>query len=913
MALTPMMKQYKEIKDKCKDCILFFRLGDFYEMFFEDAIKASKELELVLTGRDCGLEERAPMCGIPYHAANNYISRLISRGHKVAICEQVEDPAKAKGIVKRDIIKIITPGTYTDPSFLEEGKNNFLMSLYKDTDSLNISISATDISTGEFYCTFGELGVSQVLDEISKFKPSEILLPDYIDEELVKNIKERYSSTITLFDKEYLEDALSTDINQNIENYQGELNYTLTTSIKCLLKYINYTQKTLLSNINSIQFYEIVDFLLIDNNSRRNLELTENMKEGHKKGTLLWVLDKTATAMGARRLRKWIEQPLISKDLILKRQEGIEALINDMFSHEDLKEALTGIYDIERLVGKISSKSVNPKELISLKNSIGKLPNIKELLKNFNSKVLNTLGNNLDTLDDVYSLIDKSINEDAPMVLKDGNIIKDGYNENVDKLKYARSHGKEWIANLEAEEKIKTGIKSLKVGYNKVFGYYIEVTRTNLNLVPEDRYIRKQTLSNGERYITPELKEMEAQVLGAEEKLTAIEYDLFIEIRDAIEENISRMKETALIISELDCLSSLAIVAKENSYIKPEINEDGAIDIKEGRHPVVERTIKETSFVENDTFLNEDDNRVLLITGPNMAGKSTYMRQVALITLMAQVGSFVPAKSANISVCDRIFTRIGASDDLASGKSTFMVEMWEVSNILKNATHRSLVILDEVGRGTSTHDGLSIAWAVIEYISSNRALKCKTLFATHYHELIQLEGKIPGVKNYSIAVKKVNNEVVFLRKIIKGGTDESYGIEVAKLAGIPLEVINRANDILDSLKGEQPTIVIEEVTSFEKEQLAVEPEKIEEIKVEEKIAHEIEKVEIVAEAKEEYVKVKKETKQSYDVIEQISLDTLEDENFIKEISSIDILNLNPMEGFNKLYELVKKAKNISER
>lgn len=874
-----MMKQYLDIKEKCKDCILFFRLGDFYEMFFDDAVVASKELELVLTGRDCGLEERAPMCGIPYHAANNYISRLISRGYKVAICEQVEDPASAKGIVKRDIIKVVTPGTYTDPSFLEESKNNFLMCIYEDKSSSNISISSTDISTGEFYCTEGKFTVSQILDEVSKFKPSEVILSYNIEEELIRDIKERFQCTITILTKEDIEDALNIDLSTPISNYGGEPKGALLYSVKSLMNYINYTQKTLLSNINSIEFYEIVDYVLIDNNSRRNLELTENMKEGTRKGTLLYVLDKTCTAMGARRLRKWIEQPLLNESIILQRQAGIKDLIDNVFAHEDLKEALNGIYDIERLVGKISSKNVNAKELLSLKNSIGKLPKIKEILKSFNNGVLNELGCKLDTVDDVYDLIDRSINEEASMTIKDGNIIKDGYNEDIDKLRYARAHGKEWISNLELEEKNITGIKSLKVGYNKVFGYYIEVTKTNLGAVPQDRYIRKQTLSNGERYITPELKEMEAKVLGAEEKLTSLEYELFINIRDEIEKNTSRLKEAALIVSELDCLSSLCTVAKENSYIMPKINRDGLINIVDGRHPVVEKTIRDTSFVENDTLLDEEDNRLLLITGPNMAGKSTYMRQVALITLMAQIGSFVPAKSANISICDRIFTRIGASDDLASGKSTFMVEMWEVSNILKNATHRSLVILDEVGRGTSTHDGLSIAWAVIEYICSNKDLKCKTLFATHYHELIQLEGKIDGVRNYSIAVKKVNNEVVFLRKIIKGGTDESYGIEVAKLAGIPCEVIDRAKEILCRLKKEDPEVSIDyckESHNHIKKSI-VEPEKIAETKVEPL---------------------------------QLSLDSLEEDNLIKEISEIDILNLKPMEGFNKLYELIEKAKEI---
>lgn len=912
MALTPMMIQYFDIKEKCKDCILFFRLGDFYEMFFEDAEIASRELELVLTGRDCGLEERAPMCGIPYHASNNYISRLISKGYKVAICEQVEDPAKAKGIVKRDVIKIMTPGTYTDPSFLEEGKNNFLMSIYFNKNEDKVGISSTDISTGEFYCTFGKLTYNQILDEVSKFKPSEILLSKDTEEEFIKNIKERFPSTITFYEEDYIKGALELKITQEIRNLKENMEDTLELTIKILLKYINHTQKTLLSNINSIDFYEIIDFLIIDNNSRYNLELTESMKDRRKKGSLLWVLDKTSTAMGARRLRKWVEQPLLNKGLILKRQEAIEALINNVFAHEDLKEALKGIYDIERLVGKISSKNVNAKELLGLKNSICKIPSIKDILNKFQSSVIEDLEKKLDTLQDLYKLLDDSLNEDASNTLKEGNLIKEGYNKDVDELRYVRSHGKEWIANLEQEERKITGIRSLKVGYNKVFGYYIEVTKTNLNLVPEDRYIRKQTLSNGERYITPELKEMESKILGAEEKLVALEYDLFTEVRDNIEREINRVKETAVIISELDSLSSLATVAKENGYIKPNISENGEIIIKDGRHPVVELTLNGNSFVENNTKLDCDKNQLLIITGPNMAGKSTYMRQVALISLMAQIGSFVPAKEANISICDRIFTRIGASDDLASGKSTFMVEMWEVSNILKNATRNSLVILDEVGRGTSTHDGLSIACAVIEYICKNKNLKCKTLFATHYHELIKLEEEIEGVKNYSIAVKKVNNDVVFLRKIIEGGTDESYGIEVAKLAGLPLEVIERSKEILSNLKKDEssPNRIHNKIsnTGIEKEAIHNNDKNLTMLNLDPETSF----IECVLKEKLENTKHKKDEKNLSDGL-QISFSDIEKETLIHEISKVDILNLTPMEGFNKLFEIIQKAKNLKER
>ncbi|SHJ41167.1 DNA mismatch repair protein MutS [Hathewaya proteolytica DSM 3090] len=856
------------VKENCKDCILFFRLGDFYEMFFEDAEIASKELELVLTGRDCGLENRAPMCGIPYHAANNYIGKLVSRGYKVAICEQMEDPSLAKGIVKRDVIKIVTPGTYLDSNFLEDGKNNFLMSIDM-RDGVRTGISAADISTGEFYCTSGSIPIHQIIDEISKFNPSEILLFEDANPELIKIIEDRFPSAITFipYDSDY-SDTVPKDI--SINNCPKNQDKSLISSVNLLLRYINYTQKTAMSNIISADYYEIVDYMIIDNNSRLNLELTENIREKGKRGTLLWVLDKTSTAMGARRLRKWIEQPLLNTCAILKRQEGIEGLMENPFAHEDLKDSLKGIYDIERLVGKISSKSVNGKELLSLRNSIGKLPAIKKILMSFQDGILKKFGEELDCLDDIYELIYHSICEEAPMSLKDGSIIKQGYNEEVDSLRYAKAHGKEWISNLELQEKEATGIKSLKVGYNKVFGYYIEVTKTNLASVPEDRYIRKQTLSNGERYITPELKEMEAKILGAEERLISLEYELFVQIRDAVEKEICRLQKAALVISELDCISSLCTVAKENSYVKPVINNDGIIDIKGGRHPVVENSMKNSTFVENDTYVDTDDNQLLIITGPNMAGKSTYMRQVALITLMAQIGSFVPCYSANVSVCDRIFTRIGASDDLASGKSTFMVEMWEVSNILKNATPNSLVILDEVGRGTSTHDGLSIAWAVIEFMCNNSSLRCKTLFATHYHELIELEDKIKGVKNYSIAVKKVENEVVFLRKIIKGGTDESYGIEVAKLAGLPVEVTTRASEILGSLKNN--TKVHEKMPLLREE--------------------------------------KKAKSNSNRNIQQLSFQSIEENNVVDELKNTDILKMSPWEGFQKLHELIEKAKRI---
>ncbi|WP_125153700.1 DNA mismatch repair protein MutS [Clostridium rectalis] len=887
MGLTPMMQQYLQIKEKCKDCILFFRLGDFYEMFFEDAQTASKELELVLTGRDCGLEKRAPMCGIPYHSANSYISRLIGKGYKIAICEQLEDPSIAKGIVKRDIIKIITPGTYTDSSFIQENKNNYIMSMYLDEFN-DFGICFCDISTGEFYVTYTQFNYSLIIDEISKFNPTEILIPDNIDKILEKEIYERFTTSFTTLPFEYF--SLEEDLlkGQFIDYKEKEYNKSIIRSSNGLLKYIVETQKTSLSHIDKFEYYNIVDYLSLDINSRRNLELTETLRDKSKKGSLLWVMDKTNTAMGARHLRKWVEQPLINKNMIKLRLNAVEELINNISIHEDLKEALKEIYDIERIVGKISSKGVNAKELISLKKSIEKIPMIKVILRSFDSDLLKIMYNDLDELKDIYALLERSLMENPSLSVKEGNIIKDGYHETIDELRKAKSHGKEWIANLENSEREITNIKSLKVGYNKVFGYYIEITKSNLSSVPEGRYIRKQTLANAERYITPELKEMENKILGAEEKLINLEYEVFINIRNRIEEHVERMKISANIIADLDCLSSLAFIALENNYCKPEISEDDEIIIMEGRHPVVEKVIPTGNFVANETKLDVIDDQLLLITGPNMAGKSTYMRQVALIVIMAQIGSFVPANSAKISICDKIFTRIGASDDLAAGKSTFMVEMWEVSNILKNATNKSLILLDEVGRGTSTFDGLSIAWSVIEYISNNNKLRCKTLFATHYHELTQLEGIIHGVKNYSVSVKEMDNDIVFLRKIIPGGADQSYGIEVAKLAGLPEEVIIRAKEILYSLEGNE-----NKDTHIEK--------------ISEKNCKNKNEISEVAVDKSD----NKLVAESIDNTLQIGFSDVEKNNLVREIAGLDIMNITPIEGFNKLYELIKKAKSIN--
>ncbi|XZN30076.1 DNA mismatch repair protein MutS [Clostridium perfringens] len=907
MKLTPMMRQYFEIKENYKDCILFFRLGDFYEMFFEDAETAARELELVLTGRDCGLEKRAPMCGIPFHASNSYIGRLVAKGYKVAICEQVEDPKFAKGIVKRDVIKVITPGTYTDSSFVEETKNNYIMTIYSDLERNRCSLAITDISTGDFLATEGELEKGVILDEISKFNPKEIILLDSLDQELIKDITLTTPALISRKPIDYFEENFEEVLNNQFGEKSNSLSLMIKKSSNALVKYILDTQKISLTNINDIEVYSLVDFMTIDLSSRRNLELTENLREKSKKGSLLWVLDKTETSMGSRMLRRWIEEPLVNKEKITLRLNAVEELFNDLSLNDSLKEALHDIYDIERILGKISNKNANAKDLIALKTSIGKIPNVKGIIENCTSSLLKNYHHNLDDLRDIYDLLEKSIKEDPSLTLKDGDLIKDGFNGEIDELRLAKTNGKDWISSLENREREFTGIKSLKVGFNKVFGYYIEISKANYSSIPEGRYIRKQTLANAERFITSELKEIEEKLLGASEKLCSLEYDIFLDIRNEVENHIDRLKTTAKIIAELDCISNLAFVALENDFIKPEINEDGETKIENGRHPVVEKVIPKGEFIPNDTIINKDDNQLLIITGPNMAGKSTYMRQVAIITLMCQIGSFVPANKANISVVDKIFTRIGASDDLAGGKSTFMVEMWEVSNILKNATENSLVLLDEVGRGTSTYDGLSIAWSVIEYICKNKNLRCKTLFATHYHELTKLEGEIHGVRNYSVAVKEVDNNIIFLRKIIEGGADQSYGIEVAKLAGIPDEVINRAKEILETLEMESSKdnldLALKEVNASKEEMKEASIEASYEVKetlVEDKI-----------EIKEEVISKSSEAK-THKEDDQIQLDfsAIGKDNLIKELSEVDILSLNPMEAMNRLYALVKEAKNL---
>ena len=807
---SPMMRHYLDTKKQYSDCVLFYRLGDFYEMFYEDAEIVSRELELTLTGKDCGQEKRAPMSGIPYHAAEGYIAKLIEKGYKVAICEQVEDPKTAKGMVKREVVRVVTPGTVIESNLLEEKKNNYIMAIYKS--GIYFGICVCDVSTGEFLATqiIEHNNFERLLDEIARYSPAEIIVSDlmYNSKTEIEKIKERFDTYISKEDEEFFDgefELLSgmyniiNDKNEKLEDTKLSEKKLAIYAINALLKYLEDTQKTSLDHINTIKIYNITRYMALDINARRNLEITEKMRDKSKKGTLLWVLDKTSTSMGGRLLRRWLNDPLIDRAEINDRLNAVEELKNSIILRGDVIEYLKKVYDIERLAGKISYGSANGRDLISLKNSVKQLPAIKNVLAQVSSKMLKNIVTKLDTLDDIYEIIEKSIIDEPPIGVKDGGIIKLGYNEEIDKLKTATTEGKKWILELEAKERESTGIKGLKVGFNKVFGYFIEVTKSNLSMVP-DRYVRKQTLANAERYITEELKNLENQILGAEERVITLEYNAFCEIRDSIESQIERLQKTATLISTLDVLTSFATVAEDMNYVKPEVDEEGIIDIKDGRHPVIEKMITSNNFVPNDTYLDQNSNRLAIITGPNMAGKSTFMRQVALITLMAQVGSFVPASFAKIGVVDKIFTRVGASDDLSMGQSTFMVEMMEVATILKEATKNSLVILDEIGRGTSTYDGLSIAWAVAEYIADKEKCGAKTLFATHYHELTELEEKIDGVKNYSIAVKEKGEDIIFLRKIVNGGTDESYGVHVARLAGVPKVVTSKANEILQSLE-----------------------------------------------------------------------------------------------------------------
>ena len=802
-----MMQHYLDTKKDYKDSILFYRLGDFYEMFFDDAILASRELELTLTGKECGQEERAPMCGVPFHAAENYIARLISKGYKVAICEQMEDPKQAKGIVKREVIRVVTPGTVIESNLLDEKKNNYIMSVYKS--GIYFGIAVCDVSTGDFRATqIKETNnFSAALDEISRYSPAEIVVNNlmYDTTEEIAKIRERFQIYISKQE----DNKFSNNVEELTSKYnvvdESENKIEINDKTLCicaingLLTYILETQKTNLDHINKIILYNNTKYMCLDINARRNLELTEKLRDKSKKGTLLWVLDKTSTSMGGRRLRRWINDPLLDIEKINKRLNSVKELKDNPILRGDIADLLKKVYDIERLVGKISYGNANARDLISLKNSVKQLPELKKIMSNTESTLLKELYNELDILEDIYNIIDVAIVEEPPISVKEGGIIKKGYNEEIDKLKMATTDGKNWLIQLEANERKKTGIKGLKVGFNKVFGYYIEVTKSNISLVP-DRYIRKQTLTNGERYVTEELKKLENELLGAEEKVINLEYNAFCEIREIIEKQLLRIQRTADIVATLDVLNSFAIVAEDMNYCMPIVDNSGIIDIKGGRHPVIEKILPSGEFVDNDTYLDKEDNRFSIITGPNMAGKSTYMRQVALITLMAQCGSFVPATFARLGVVDKIFTRIGASDDLSMGQSTFMVEMMEVATILKEATQNSLVILDEIGRGTSTYDGLSIAWAVAEYMSDKEKCGAKTLFATHYHELIGLEQKIQGVKNYSIAVKEKGEDIIFLRKIVAGGTDESYGVHVAKLAGVPQTVTKRSNEILRTLE-----------------------------------------------------------------------------------------------------------------
>ena len=879
--LTPMMQQYMKTKEEYKDCILFYRLGDVYEMFFDDAKIASKELELTLTGKNCGLEERAPMCGIPYHAVEGYLSRLVSKGYKVAICEQMEDPALAKGLVRREVVRIVTPGTNICEQSLDESRNNYIMSIVYVSDRFGISFA--DVTTGDYFVTEVD-SARKLMDEMYKFSPREVvcneaLMMSGID---FQDMKDRLGFTMYSLENWYFDDDLCR---------QGLLDHFHVKSLEglgvsdfgcgiiaagALLRYLTETQKTSLEHLSKLIPYVSGNYMVIDSSSRRNLELVETLREKQKRGSLLWVLDKTRTAMGARTLRGYLEQPLIDREEIERRLNAIEELNSQMITREELREYLSPIYDLERLIGRISYQTANPRDLIAFKTSLQMLPPIRLLLQELKTPLMREICGELDTLEDLQDLLERSIQEDPPVSVRDGNILKDGYNEDVDKFRKAKTEGKSWLAQIETKERERTGIKNLRIKYNKVFGYYLEVTNSYKDLVPED-YIRKQTLTNAERYITPELKELEDTILGAEEKLTALEYELFTGIRDRIASEVVRIQKTAKAVAKLDVFASLAYVADRNHYVKPKINERGVIDIRGGRHPVVEQMLPGQMFISNDTYLDNGANRIAVITGPNMAGKSTYMRQTALIVLLAQVGSFVPADSADIGIVDRIFTRVGASDDLASGQSTFMVEMNEVSNILRNATPKSLLILDEIGRGTSTFDGLAIAWAVIEHIADKRILGAKTLFATHYHELTELEGTMDGVNNYCIAVKEKGDDIVFLRKIVKGGADKSYGIQVAKLAGVPDSVIARAKELVDELS----------------------------------------QADISARAKDIALENRAKTKQKnkpkrYDEVdlEQISLfDTVKDDDVVKELQELDISNMTPMDALNTLYRLQNKLKN----
>lgn len=875
--LSPMMQKYMETKESYRDCILFYRLGDFYEMFFDDAITASRELELTLTGKNCGLAERAPMCGVPFHAAQIYINRLVSKGYKVAICEQVEDPKEAKGLVKREVTRIATPGTNIDMDTLSEESNNYIMCIYYTENSYGMAVS--DITTGVFLTT--EVSDERKLtDEIYKYSPSEIICNEAFTVSGFDFDSLKFHLNVVIypiepwyFDDDICDEALKKQFRVSDISGLGISDHSgCTVSSGALISYLAESQKSNIEQIRNISYYSVTDYMILDCATRRNLELCETMLEKSKKGSLLYVLDKTKTAMGARMLRSFLEQPLTDKKKIEARLDAVETFTNDLILREELREYLNPVYDLERLMGKINYRSANPRDLIAFANSIRMLPPIKNLLCDSKVSAVRTLGDELDTLEDLCVLIDEAISEDAPINIKEGGIIKTGYSETIDKLRNAKTEGKKWLSELESEDRERTGIRNLRIKYNKVFGYYFEVTNSFLELVPDD-FIRKQTLANAERYTTERLKQLEDTILNAEDKLFSLEYDMFVDLRSKLSVCVDRILKSARIVAVADAYASLGYVASSNGYVRPSINEKGIIDIKDGRHPVVELLTKDEMFIANDTYLDTSSNRISVITGPNMAGKSTYMRQVALIVLMAQIGSFVPAASANICIVDRIFTRVGASDDLASGRSTFMVEMTEVANILRNATPKSLLILDEIGRGTSTFDGLSIAWAVIEYISNTKLLGAKTLFATHYHELTELEGKISGVNNYCIAVRERSDNIVFLRKIVKGGADRSYGIAVAKLAGLPDSVIQRANELVAQLSDNDISASVRSIAS--------EPVK------------------------------KAILKKSDDVDRgQMSLfDTVSDEEIIAELMDLDCNNMTPVEALNAISMLQSRLKN----
>ena len=882
--LSPMMKIYVETKQQYKDCILFYRLGDFYEMFFDDALLVSKELEITLTGKECGLEERAPMCGVPHHAVEMYLNKLVSKGYKVAIGEQVEDPKQAKGLVKREVVRIVTPGTNMNVTALDESKNNYLMCIVYIGNGFGVATA--DISTGDFYMTEVD-SLRTLLDEINKFTPSEIICnePLFVSGIDVEDIKERMGISVFPQEPYYFDDDMCRRILK--EHFEvasmealGVGDYPVgIVAAGALMQYFYETQKTSLTQLTKIIPYTTGKYMIIDTFTRRNLELVETLREKQKRGSLLWILDKTKTAMGARLLRNYIEQPLLEKEQIEKRQKAIKELNSSLIDRDELREYLNPIYDLERLIGRIAYKSAGPRDLIAFKNSLMMLPHIKNILGQFNGDLLGEINEEMDGLSDIASVIENAIVEEPPIAIREGGIIKEGYNDEVDKLREAKTKGKEWIADLESFERERTGVKSLKIKYNKVFGYCIEITNTYRDSfeIPED-YTRKQTLTNAERYITPKLKELEDMILGAEDRLATLEYNLFAELRDNIAADVVRIQNTAKAVAKIDVFTSIAYVAEKNGYVCPKINEKGVINIKNGRHPVVEKMIPNDMFVANDTYLDNSANRVSIITGPNMAGKSTYMRQTALIVLMAQIGSFVPAESANIGVCDRIFTRVGASDDLASGQSTFMVEMTEVANILRNATASSLLILDEIGRGTSTFDGLSIAWAVVEHICNTKLLGAKTLFATHYHELTELEGTLPGVNNYCIAVKEQGDDIVFLRKIIKGGADKSYGIQVAKLAGVPDSVINRAKELVLELMDADISKKAKEIAMYSGNG--------------------------TSNAKKKPVKL-----DEVDLAQMSLFDTVTDDDILDEIKEIDLGNLTPIDALNTLYKLQGKLKN----